>query len=116
MKNALNISREYFGRHPFLGMLVFNVVAVPIAVLIGYLIQYWGHWDMSTIIFCEALFVLIICKSCVDGNSGLRTYNNWSRYDVNAERDTYLGAYHFAIKYGILGVSLFIISGFFGVS
>ncbi len=116
MKNALKVSDDFFGRHPILGMLAFNVIAVPVGVLIGFLIRYYTHWNMSTIIFCEALLVLLICKSSVEGNSGLRTTNNWCRDDVSAERDTYFGAYQFAIKYGILGVSLFLISGLFGVS
>jgi hypothetical protein len=116
VKHALSVSGDFFGRHPILGMLAFNVVAVPVMVLIGFLIRYYTHWNMSTIIFCEALLILLVCKSCVYGNNELRGFGYWYRNDRNSERDTYFGAYQFAIKYGILGVSLFIISGLFGVS
>jgi hypothetical protein len=113
MKNALTLSADFFDRHPILKMLAFNVIAVPVAVLIGYLICYLTHWDMSTIIFCEAILILVTCKSCISGNNELRTFGYWYRNDRNSERDTYLGAYHFAIKYGILGVSLFFLSAIF---
>ena len=108
-------AKEFFSRHPILEMLAFNTIAFPIAIGIGLLIRHYSNFDFGTIIFAESLFVLMICYSCVNGNADSRMANTVYDRKILAEHDYYLGAYHFAIKYGILGVSLFLASGFFGM-
>lgn len=107
--------KEFLDRHPIISMFVFNAVAIPVATIIGLIISYFSGFQSGTVIFVEAIIVLIFCYSAINGNSNSRT--SLGVYDRSTVTDTqyYLGAYHFAIKYGILGVGLFALSGLFGM-
>lgn len=108
-------AKEFLDRHPLISILVFNLVAFPIAVAISFVIRHFTHFDIGNIIFAESMLFLVMCYSSINGNASSRS--SFGVYDPNiiGENDYYYGAYHFAIKYGILGASLFFASGFFGM-
>lgn len=108
-------AKEFLSRHPIISMLVFNVVAFPIAVVMGLIIRHFTHFNLGSIIFAESMLVLIMCYSSINGNAGFHSSKGFYDPNIVGEVDYYFGAYHFAIKYGILGASLFFASGLFGM-
>lgn len=108
-------AKEFFSRHPIIEMLVFNAIAFPIVLGIGFIIKHYSNFNIGNIIFAESLMILIMCYASINGNADSRTAGNVYDSRIIAQHDYYLGAYHFAIKYGILGVSLFVASGYFGM-
>lgn len=107
--------KAFFSKHPILEMLFFNVIAIPVATGAGIGISCYSGWDTGTVIFVESIFVLMICYSAINGNAGAKTAGFVYDRKVIADHESHYGAYHFAIKYGILGVGLFLMSGLFGM-
>lgn len=105
--------KAFFEKHPILALLAFNLIAIPVFTLLGFAISYFGHWHLGMVLFLESLLILVVCYSAVNGNS----HNNvgFGRHNAASDTTHYFGAYHFAIKYGILGIGLFVLSGVFGM-
>ncbi len=101
--------KDYLDRHPIISMLVFNGIAIPLTVGIGLCGSQIMKWSPGYALFGEAIFILLICYSAINGSASLPR-----RVDI-ADTTHYSGTYQFAIKYGILGVSLFVLSGVFGM-
>lgn len=105
--------KAFLEQHPILALLVFNVIAIPVSTLIGYFISRFGQWHFGTVLFAESMLVLVVCYSAINGNS--RSNVGFGRHNNESDSTHYFGAYNFAIKYGILGVGLFVLSGVFGM-
>ncbi len=107
--------KAYLDQHPIIAIIVFDFICFPITLLIGVAIEHFGHFGMGNIIFFESIFILMICSSAINGNSDSRMLFGQPVHTNMNQHNYYLESYHFAIKYGSLGILLFLSSGYFGM-
>jgi hypothetical protein len=101
MKSFANLQSH----HPFIAMLIFDVVVSVVSLCVGVLIHYQTGMTLSTVVFLESLIFLLIAQSSVMGNAKLRT-ESFTVYREFKTDDSYNSAYLVALKYGLIGVIL----------
>ncbi len=102
MKALYNFSAH----HPLIGLVLFDIIGSALSIGAGYLIHFKTGWDLSTVIFLEALLFLLLAYSCINGNAGLKA-ENFIKYREFKHDDSSQLAHLFSVKYGMIGVILF---------
>lgn len=110
------MEREKFSsRHPILGLIVFDICSISICLGLSFAISKLIGMNMGYILFLMALAVLPLAMDQLSNKSALVA----SRENLTAQHEIKLTAYkgsaYDMIKYGIVGIALFVLSGYFGM-
>lgn len=106
---------KFSSRHPILGLLLFDAIGISICVAVSYLISGLIGMNKGLILFILAIGTLPL---------SLDRFNNRSAVDISRENLTsqhevrltsYKGSAYDMVKYMILGVALFVLSGYYGM-
>lgn len=98
--------RNFSDHHPLLYLILFDLIVSALAIGLGFFIQVKTGWEISTIIFLEAMVFLLIAYHCFTGNAGLK-HSNFAEYREFKHDDSSHLAEMVVVKYGAIGVILF---------
>lgn len=102
----MKVFRDFKDHHPLLYLILFDLIVSALAIGLGFFIQYRTGWEISTVLFLEAMVFLLIAYSCFTGNAGLKQSNFMAYREFKHDDSSHL-AEIVAVKYGAIGVILF---------
>lgn len=102
----MNALRNFSEQHPLLHLILFDLVVSALSIGLGFFIRSKTGWEISTIIFLEAMVFLVIAYFCFTGNASLKQ-TNFVQYREFKHDDSSHLAEIVVIKYGAIGVILF---------
>lgn len=98
--------RNFSDHHPLLHLILFDLVVSALSIGLGFFIRSKTGWEISTIIFLEAMVFLILAYFCFTGNASLKQTNFVQYREFNHDDSSHL-AEMVLFKYGGIGVILF---------